>query len=62
MAGTAVTKMFAGESTMCVFSRVVDVGVSYTDAERVPLGTTVSITVEFGKGELNSPIVRAWLD
>lgn len=59
MAGTIATNMFVGESTMCVLSRVVDVGVSYTD---VSLDSTVSITVEFGKGELNSCSVRAWLD
>lgn len=62
MAAVALTNMFVGVLIMCAFSRVVDLGVSCTDAVRVSLDTTGSVPVKFGKGELDSGIVRALLD
>ena len=63
--GAAVLRMFMGGLTMSVFSadlRVVNMVVSFSDAEGVSLGTAVFTTVELDEGEVTSTIVRASLD
>lgn len=59
VAAMPVTNVFV--DVLTIF-RVADLWVSCSDAEALSLDTTVSIPVEFGKGELNSGIVRALLD